>query len=608
MNNLKTTLKLIPREDFWKLALLCCLILGNAFLETIGIALILPLVELVTNPERILSHPQIKLMYEFLGSKSPAEFTIISALVFLFVIIGKNLYFYYMIKLQSRFINTCSAKVGLNLFNYYIHQPYEFHISRNTAELINRIQFTVHGVFGGSVLGYISLATEVVMLSVILILLLTIEPIFTLTTGLILISCLGPVYFLTRRHLQVLGADSINLQEHRQKCLQQSLSSIKDVKILGRELFFQKQIRVILHNYSKTQVKSAVIMQIPRLVVEVFVVLIIVFALIYSVYKGNDGAELTSLLSLFAAAAFRMIPSLNRLLMAMNNIRFADEAVRQLSADLLQRNKTRSPPDQAESPVTFNESISVDNVVFRYKTDGQTILKNLTLQVRKGESIGLIGPSGSGKSTLVDLILGLLSPQSGTVHIDGRDITNNPRHWQKLVGYVPQQVSLTDDTLRNNVAFGIEEDDIDDKRVRSSLSLAQLSDFVTSQPSGLDAPLGERGVRLSGGQRQRIGIARALYEDPQVLVLDEATSALDNQTEREITAAIDALRGEKTLIIIAHRLSTIRRCDRIVLLHDGQIEAMGTFEELERTCEHFRHMLQLAELVRENPEDSHILA
>ena len=338
---------------------------------------------------------------------------------------------------------------------------------------------------------------------------------------------------------------------------------------------------------------TPVLQNAPRYIVEVTLVgamLVVVYTLTRS---GQSASDLLAILGVFALAAYRLMPSANRILSAVNNVNFVRAPVEDVHRDmqLFAETAAEGAPGEAGEAVTFADSITLENLSYIYPGAAEAALNDVNQSIQRGESVGIVGRSGAGKTTLIDVILGVLAPSAGRLLVDGRDIRASLGSWQRRIGYVPQTIYLTDDTLRRNVAFGFEDEAIDDARIGAVLEAAYLHDFVSSLPGGLDTVVGEHGVRLSGGQRQRIGIARALYHDPDVLVMDEATSAVDSETERHIAAAIQALHGRKTILIIAHRLSTVRGCDRLLFLDGGRCPAAGSFDELMAGNASFRAMV-----------------
>jgi ATP-binding cassette subfamily C protein len=335
---------------------------------------------------------------------------------------------------------------------------------------------------------------------------------------------------------------------------------------------------------------QATLSSFPRVLLEtVFAIFILLFVAIAAL-GDHLNAETIALLGLFAYVVLRITPSLNRVSLAVNNLRFGGAALDTVVRDLHSSEEIQRRPAPGPGVTRLTQTIVVDNVSYQYPNHDETVLRDVSLTVRRGESIGLVGSTGAGKTTLVDVILGLLVPTRGRVLVDGRDIADCRADWQRSLGVVSQTVFLLDDSLRRNIAFGLSDDRIDDDKVTKAVEMAQLDEFITSLPDGLDTPVGERGVRLSGGQRQRVAIARALYRRPDVVVFDEGTSALDSLTEAEVMAAVDRLRGDRTLLMVAHRLTTVRRCDKIILLENGKISGIGTYDELLGQSDSFRRM------------------
>jgi ABC-type multidrug transport system fused ATPase/permease subunit len=357
----------------------------------------------------------------------------------------------------------------------------------------------------------------------------------------------------------------------------QGLNGAKDVKVLGCEQEFIDQFVGHRSSYVRFHTRQTFFGQIPRLWYELLAVAALCLLAAVMVWQGKTAQAMIPTLGLFAAAAFRMLPSVNRLAHAMQSLRFSQATIDMIHSEL---NLPRSEPETDRAPLPFSGTIELEGVFFRYPSAAADSISGVSLTIPHGSSVGIIGGSGAGKSTLVDIILGLLEPSKGRVTVDGTDIATNMRGWQSRIGYVPQSIYLCDDSLRRNVAFGLPDNKIDDWAVRRALKSAQLEEFVAELPDGVNTLVGERGVRLSGGQRQRIGIARALYHDPAVLILDEATSALDTETETGVMDAVEALHGAKTLIIVAHRLSTVAHCDTLYRLDRGKVVACGSSHDL----------------------------
>ncbi|MEH7495310.1 ABC transporter ATP-binding protein, partial [Neobacillus niacini] len=362
----------------------------------------------------------------------------------------------------------------------------------------------------------------------------------------------------------------------------QGLGASKEIKVSGKERYFVDSYG----SHSKTMAKNTIyknmLDQVPRLFIETLLVSVVLITMIIIVFQGTDTSKLVSTMSLFAMAAFRLMPSITRIVATLSTIRFSQPALSVVYKDLVEENGGKTliyeeneivtkPAKVNNGDRTFLHSINLENVYFRYPNQKDYSIKNVSLTIPIGSSVAFVGSSGAGKTTIVDIILGLLEPEKGKLFVDNKDLNQLLPIWQNKIGYIPQSIYLSDETIRKNVAFGIDDEDIDESAIQRAIQAAQLKGFVDSLPEGLNTVVGERGVRLSGGQRQRIGIARALYHNPEIIFLDEATSALDNETEKEIMKAIDGLKGEKTLIIIAHRLSTIENCDIVFKVDKGKL-------------------------------------
>ncbi|MFA5774601.1 MAG: ABC transporter ATP-binding protein, partial [Ilumatobacteraceae bacterium] len=458
----------------------------------------------------------------------------------------------------------------------YLRQPYSFHLTRNSAQLIRNSQNSGMLV-SGAIDPMLTILADVLVTVALFVLLVVLEPRGTIAT--VVVFGLSAWIFrqFTNKRIRRWG----NAQNYHKgmilQHLQQGFGGVKDVKILGREDHFVEQYSdhlvgtaVVLRRYSIAQA-------LPRFGLEILTIMGLGVLVITMVGSNQELTDILPVLGLFAAAAFRLLPAVNRVINNLQIMNVSRPVLEDLYSDLAMPIMDTGKRSEHEN---FTDKIDVRDISFTYQSAAGSALSNVSMHVNRGEAVGLIGPSGSGKSTLVDVMLGLLAPQSGQVLVDGKDIQINLRGWQDQIGYVPQSIYLTDDTLRRNVAFGLPKGDIDDGAVWAAIRSAQLEEFAASLPAGLETVVGERGVRLSGGQRQRIGIARALYHNPSVLVLDEATSSLDAETEHGVMQAVQILQGEKTVIIVAHRLSTVEYCDRLYRLEDSRIVDQGSFLEV----------------------------
>ena len=468
-----------------------------------------------------------------------------------------------------RFAFGVQAQFSQRLFKVYLHQPYTFHLQRNSAQLIRNVINEVSMVTGNAILPGMILLTELLVLFGLCGMLLIVEPRGTLIVVSVLSIAAWVFHHFTHRHIEHWGLARQHHEGLRLQHLQQGLGGAKDVKLLGREANFLEQYRQ--HNAQSAHVgqMQSVLLQLPRLWLELLAVSGLAMLVISMLAQNRALDAVLPMLGLFAAAAFRLIPSASRILNAVQALRYGLPMIDTLYTEL-----NLGIPEVADASylsAPFDVAIELRRVTYTYPDAAEPALKDTSLVITRGELVGFVGVSGAGKSTLVDILLGLLTPDEGEVRVDGKNIQENLRNWQDQIGYVPQSIYLTDDTLRRNVAFGLSDEHIDDFAVQRAIQAAQLTNFVASLPNGLATIVGERGVRLSGGQRQRIGIARALYHDPAVLLLDEATSSLDTVTEHDVMQAVTALHGSKTILIVAHRLSTIEHCDQVYQMKQGEL-------------------------------------
>lgn len=558
------------------IALLTLMFIGM-LLETAGVGLVIPAVAVMATQDIAVRYPAAGPWLALLGHPTQEQLVIGGMLALVGIYSIKAIFLVFLAWLQTKFIFDLHASLSQRLFASYLRQPYEFHLQRNSAQLIRNV-ITEVNLFTNAATASMILLTEGMVLLGITILLFIVEPWGTLLATGTLGFAAWIFHQIVRTRIPRWGKERQRHDGLRIQHVQQGLSGVKDIKLLGREADFLAQYR--LPNYGNAYVlqRQHFFQQLPRLWLELLAVAALAIVVLVMTGQGKPLDVLLPTLGLFGAAAFRLMPSVNRLIGGVQSVRFALPVINTLHHDLVQIVVPAAVKHNNKQP--FNNQLVLNHVNFSYPNTDEPALRNVSLTIPRGTSIGIIGGSGAGKSTLVDVILGLLYPTNGAVTVDQIDIQSNLRGWQDQIGYVPQTIYLTDDTLRRNVAFGLADDQINEAAVRRAIRSAQLEDFVNTLPEGLDTLVGERGVRLSGGQRQRIGIARALYHDPAVLVLDEATSSLDTLTERGVMEAIRAMHGDKTIIIIAHRLSTVEYCDRLYQLDRGMVVADGVPAEM----------------------------
>lgn len=576
--NLSTTQKLLdllsPSERQSATVLFGLMCVG-VVLETLSVGLVLPLVVLLTQPDLTKKYPKVEPLIQELGSPGREDMLIGGMLVLVGVYVVKGAFLAFLAWRETRFTYNLQAQLSQRLFALYLCQPYTFHLRRNSASLIRNVINEVSAFTGRAVLPGILLITESLVLLGLCSLLLFVEPLGVMVmAGTLGIAAWG-VHRLTRGRIVRWGEKRLYHEGLRIQHVQQGLGGAKEIKLLGREEGCMEQFR--FHNIQGAKVNERMftLQRLPRLGLELLAVGGLAILVISMLVQHRGVEAVLPTLGLFAAVAFRVVPSVTRVLSAVQLVRYTKAVIDTLHTEL----RFGIPDVLGGAPRTiqpFRGALELKEVSFSYPEATTPVIQDISLTVQRGESVGFIGASGAGKSTLVDLILGLLAPGKGEILVDGGNIQGDLRNWQHQIGYVPQSIFLTDDTLRRNVAFGLPEKLIDDAAVQHAIRAAQLDDFVGTLPEGIQTVVGERGVRLSGGQRQRIGIARALYHDPAVLVLDEATSSLDTDIERGVMQAVYALRGTKTIIIVAHRISTVEHCDRLYRLDQGMVVAEGS--------------------------------
>ncbi len=581
------TKKLVVAHKIWSLltfaerrgavALLALMLIGMV-LETLGIGLVLPVISLLMQGDFASDYPAFQPVLEAMGNPSHKNIVIGGILIVVGLYLVKALFLVLLAWQQARFTFGVRVQLSQRLFAIYLRQSYIFHLHRNSAQLIQNIIGEVSLFTNRAIMPGLTLFTEVLVLFGLFSLLIFVEPLGAIIAVVLLGTAAWGFHHLTRKRIGRWGKARQHHDGLRIQHLQQGLGGAKDVKLLGREAEFLEQYSS--HNEQSAYVEQwqHTLQQLPRLWLELLSVSGLVILVIGMLMRGQPLEAVLPTLGLFAVAAFRLIPSVNRILGAVQSLRYGMPAI-----DVLHKEINLATQDLAGAHRTvtpFRAMLELDHITYTYPTAVEHALNDISITIKRGESVGFIGVSGAGKSTLVDILLGLLTPDAGEVRIDGENIQVNVRNWQDQIGYVPQSIFLTDDTLRRNVAFGLSSEQIDDTAVQLAIKAAQLEEFVAGLPLGLETVLGERGIRLSGGQRQRIGIARALYHDPAVLMLDEATSSLDTATEYGVMQAVHAMHGAKTIIIVAHRLSTVEHCNRLYRLEQGRVVEEGRTAEI----------------------------
>jgi len=501
------------------------------------------------------------------------------ALSALFII--KNTFLAGFSYVQARYILNRQITLANRLFRTYLLSAYAFHLRRNTAELVSNTNNEAMRVVSDVLLAVVRIVMEVLVIIALLVLLVSVEPIISLCMITLLAATSIAFLRIVRRKVAQFGLDEYRHRSAMIRAVNEGLGSLKDIKLLGREHFFLNSFSASASAYTQAAGFKTAIFELPRLFLETIAVLAMLAVAAVFIYEHRSIGAIVPTLTLLALVSVRLIPSANRIVNGVMSVRWALPALDAVHADLVALETPASPRAARTTPSrVLQVEIEFANVHFRYPGSPVESLKGVSFTIKRGTAVAIIGASGAGKTTAADVLLGLLEPSEGEVRVDGVNIRQRLTDWQRQIGYIPQHIFLSDDTIRRNVAIGIADEEVNDAAVWNALAAAQLKEFVEALPQQLDASVGERGVRLSGGQRQRIGIARALYHDPAVLMMDEATSALDHRTEGLIIETLERLRGNRTIIAIAHRHSTVRRFDNVLVLRDGRLEAQGRFDEV----------------------------
>lgn len=577
----KLRILLSPREQRQALLLLVLMVIG-ATLEMVGIGAIPAFVTLIGQPQRARTLPFVgNLLPRPSSDGTTALLVIVAALALLGLFLIKNCYAAMLLLAQSRYVSNRQVGIANRLFKAYLESPYTFHLQRNTAELLRNASNESFEVVGSVLMPGLVMSLEVLTIGAILLLLVAVEPVISLATFVLLGGVTVTFMRALRRRVIHFSQEMQQFRMEMIRTVNEGLGGVKLTKVLGREEHFSTAFRTQSARFANAMRFRTLMADIPRLYLETaaMVGLLGVATLLMAQRRSMESVIPT--LSLLAVAVVRMIPSFNRITSSLTTMRYGRLSLDVVFADLgsLGALHNAGLPEPA-TPLAFEDSLQLRNVSYQYPGSARASVENVSVTISRGATVAFVGSTGAGKTTIVDVILGLLLPTEGQVLVDGRDIRSNVRGWQQRIGYVPQDTYLVDDSIRANIAFGLDEESIDDGALWRAAEAAQLGEFIRGLPDGMATIVGERGVRLSGGQRQRIGIARALYHSPDVLVFDEATSSLDNETERYVMEAVERLRGDRTIIMIAHRLSTVRACDELFLLSTGSLIAQGTYEEL----------------------------
>lgn len=564
---------LLDKKQKRQMAGLMVLMVIGAFLQTAGVGLLVEVVNVVIDPKAVQNSSAAEWFYEFLGSRDYRSFSITVMVLLILTFVIKNIFLFVQQKLTFAFVYSNQFRTSERMLRNYLRRGYEFYLNADTAVVQRSITSDVNNMYA-LILAILQMFSDgIVSLCIISYCLLT-NGTMTMIMAVVLVILMAVVKKVLKPIMYKAGKDNQDYYSGLFKWISQTVQGIKEVKISCKEQYFVSEYKKCGKGYVDAVQKYSLYNNIPKLLIETVCIATMVGYMIFMVATGVSTENMLDVFSTLAAAAFVLLPCVNRINNQINSIAYFEPFFMGVS-DNLQDEITGDKVDMSfatddKEKLPINDKIELKNITYAYPGTDKLIFDDAELTIPAGASVGIVGTSGAGKSTVVDILLGLLEVRSGTVYVDGKDVKADYRKWLKNIGYIPQMIFMLDDSIRKNVAFGVPEDEIDEDRLWEVLKEAQLDEFIKTLPEGLDTGIGERGIRLSGGQRQRIGIARALYNDPEVLILDEATSALDNDTEAAIMEAINRLHGKKTLIIIAHRLQTIEKCDLVYRVENGK--------------------------------------
>ena len=569
---------LLDAKQKRKMVLIIFLMLIGGVLESLSISVVIPVVSVLIDPLAVEKNELFSAIYNFLGLKNVTQFAIIMMIALIGAFVLKNLFLFLQNVVQLKFVYTNQFATSRRMMINFMKRPYEYYLNADTAVIQRSITSDVNNMYG-LILNVLQLISEMVVFICLVAVLLVVDAKMIMVVSVLLVGVLVLIKVVLKPILVKAGQQNQDYYSGLFKWIEQSVMGIKEIKIANKEQYFISEYAKCGYGYVHAVQKYNLFNATPRLLIETVCIAGLVIYILIVMLQGATVTEMLPQLTTFGLAAMRLIPSANRMNNHLNNISYfepffmgvSDNLQNEINDDSIEYDADAYSQKKLVEKLDIKKSIKLEDITYKYPNSEQLIFDHADMEIPIGAAVGIVGSSGSGKTTVVDILLGLLELQTGKIYADGVDVKEHYEEWLKNIGYIPQTIFMIDSTIRKNVAFGIADDEIDDERVWAVLKEAQLDEFVRSLPEGLDTGIGERGIRLSGGQRQRIGIARALFEDPEVLVLDEATSALDNDTEAAIMESINRLHGKKTLIIIAHRLQTIEKCDIVYRVENGKV-------------------------------------
>jgi len=595
---IKTFFDLLTPRERRNLYLLFCAVLVMAGLEVVSVGSIMPFLQVAADPASVNENAYLSWAYETFGFDDPNSFLITLGVVALIALVASNAFIIFTRWALERYAWGRNHSISRRLLQTYLNQPYEYFLTRNSSELGKNVLQEVKEVTSQMLQPGLKGAAKGIVALAIIGFLIAVDPVVALMVAVVLATAYAGVYYVVRDWLDRIGEERVETNTERYQYVNEAFGGIKQVKLRGKEESFLNRFDPPSERYARVQAQYRVIKKAPRYILEAVAFGGIILIAVYLIAVQENIQQVIPMLGLYAFAGYRLMPALQSAFTGLASARFNIAALEKIHDDLQRQTQktshvsTNGTRDSHNELLTLDDRLVMDKVSFTYPGADEPAIKELSLEVPARTTVGLVGKTGSGKTTTVDLILGLLRPQEGIISVDGTPLTDeNLRAWRQDIGYVPQDIYLSDDTVTRNIAFGVPEENIDMNAARDAAHRAHIRDFVEDElPNRWDTVVGERGVRLSGGQRQRIGIARALYHNPSVLVFDEATSALDQATEAGVMEAIYDLEEDHTILMVAHRLSTVKRADNIVMLDQGCKSVEGEYEYISQRSDKFRSL------------------
>lgn len=574
LKDIKKLRILMDRKQKKQMAALMVMMVIGAFLEMTSITLVIPVVTAVIQPDVLDKYEIVRSVCNLLHINSTLQFTVVSMIALILIFIAKDAFLFWQQKRMYRFVFTNQFQTAERLLRSYVNKDYEYFLNAETSVIQRSITADINNMYT-LVLAMLQLVSEVIVFLFVGVTLFILDPLMTLTLCVLLIVTLLVIKRIIKPIMNRTGKANQDYGASMYEWIAQTVTGIKEVKVNAKEQYFIGEYLKQGKGYINAMEVYSMFANTPKLLIEAVCITGMIAYMLVLVLTGADVGNMIPTLSAFAFAAVRLMPSASRINNQLTQISFCEPFFFNVSDNLLddisEEKIDLSYAVEAKKKLPVTKEIHLNEITYKYPNTDKYIFDHADLTIPVGSAIGIVGGSGAGKTTIVDIILGLLKPEEGKIMADGVDVQEHYREWLKNIGYIPQMIALLNADIRKNIAYGVKEEDIDEDKLRHAIEEAQLDSFVDGLPDGDRTGIGERGIRISGGQRQRIGIARALYEDPEVLILDEATSALDNDTEAAIMESINRLHGRKTLIIIAHRLQTIEKCDMVFRVENGKI-------------------------------------